>query len=93
MEIVEREEGMGKMEIEDAWRPGIPIENDQCLTPQYSRRTSYPGLFDHSHVHHIQIGYTHASPPGYARRPTHVQFEYPKASQQPTQMVQSLTEV
>src|SRR5258706_2745681 len=71
--------------------PGRPVprfENSQCLTTQYARHTLHPRLFDYD-----RNGYAYTSPPSspvYACRPTRTWFEYPKASHQPAEMVQSL---
>ena len=39
-----------------------PLENSQCLTPKYSRRSLHPRLFDHDHVEHVEGGYPYVSP-------------------------------
>ena len=93
MEIVEREEEMNEAQKEDVWRPGTPIpEQPIPHFPSTPVASVHPRLFDYHH-HHVQNGYTCASPPSspvYARRPTLAQFEYPQASQQPAGIVQPI---
>ena len=80
------------MERGGARRLGTPIREQPMPHPPYSRRALHPHTFVHVHVDHVQNGYAFASLPSLPVNtpPATPELSYPKASQQPAEMMQPL---